>query len=145
MQLKLKRIFSSPEYTIGKLSVNGVYLCDVLEDTVRILIDKNKDGDFDDLGEGKIYGKTAIPRGTYDVILTMSTRFKKILPILRNVPGFAGVRIHGGNTIEDTLGCLLLGENKIKGQVINSQKALKKLMDILVKVPKSEKITITVE
>lgn len=108
MKVEVKRTFKGTEYTIGKLYIDGHYLCDTLEDTVRS-------------AGVKIAGKTAIPAGTYKVRKTMSPRFKKILPEILNVPGFTGVRIHAGNTATDTDGCLLLGLNKKKGQVLESQ------------------------
>lgn len=107
MKVEVKRTFKGTEYTIGKLYIDGHYLCDTLEDTVRNGV--------------KIAGKTAIPAGTYKVKKTMSPRFKKVLPEILNVPGFTGVRIHAGNTAADTDGCLLLGLNKKKGQVLESQ------------------------
>ena len=107
MIVNVKRTFKGSEYTIGKLYIDGHYLCDTLEDTVRKGV--------------KIVGKTAIPAGKYKVKKTMSPRFKKILPEILNVPGFSGVRIHAGNTAADTDGCLLLGLNKAKGQVLESQ------------------------
>lgn len=108
MKVEVKRTFKGTEYTIGKLYIDGHYLCDTLEDTVRPV-------------GVKIAGKTAIPTGTYKVKKTMSPRFKKVLPEILNVPGFTGVRIHAGNTAVDTDGCLLLGLNKKKGQVLESQ------------------------
>lgn len=108
MKLTLKRNFKGADYTIGKLYIDGHYFCDTLEDTVR---PANK----------KIAGKTAIPAGNYKVIKSYSPRFKKILPEILNVPNFTGVRIHAGNTAKDTDGCILLGLNKTKGAVLDSQ------------------------
>lgn len=108
MKLTLKRNFKGADYTIGKLYIDGHYFCDTLEDTVR---PANK----------KISGKTAIPAGNYKVIKSYSPRFKKILPEILNVPNFTGVRIHAGNTAKDTDGCVLLGLNKTKGAVLDSQ------------------------
>lgn len=125
MQLLLKRIYFNPTYTIGKLFINDVYFCDVLEDVNR---DLNKDGDLQDVGEAKQYGKTAIPFGTYKVKITYSNRFKTNLPLLIDVPEFEAIRIHAGNTSEDTHGCLLVGENKIKATLINSKETLRRLM-----------------
>jgi len=105
MKLTLKRIFKGEKYTIGKLYIDGEYFADTLEDPVR---------------EEKIYGETAIPIGTYKVTITLSPRFRRWLPLLHDVPNFEGVRIHRGNTPEDTHGCILVGQNKIKGQVVNS-------------------------
>lgn len=101
--------------TIGKLYVNDKLICDTLEDTVR---DLNRDGDLLDVGEKKVYGETAIPSGTYKMIINMSPRFKKLLPRLLNVPGYDGVLIHTGNLPADTHGCILVGtrgDNCIKG------------------------------
>jgi len=117
MKLKLKRRFFAEEYTIGALSIDGVRFCDTLEDKNR---DYNKDEDLNDPGEGKVYAKTAIPFGTYKVIVNRSPKFKRDLPRLLDVPHFEGILIHRGNTAKDSAGCILVGENKVKGQVINS-------------------------
>lgn len=114
MKVTVKRTFKGPEYTIGKLYIDGEYFCDTLEDTIR---------------KEKIAGQTAIPAGTYKVKKTYSPRFKTILPEILNVPNFTGVRIHSGNTAKDTDGCLLLGLNKTKGAVINSKNAMNFFMD----------------
>lgn len=116
MLVKVVRTFKGSEYTIGKLYIDDNYFCDTLEDTVR------------PKGE-KIYGKTAIPTGKYKVKKTYSPRFKKQLPEILNVPNFAGVRIHSGNTAKDTEGCILLGLNKTKGAVLCSQNAMAFFMD----------------
>ena len=109
MKLKLVRKYCNEKYTIGKLYIDGVYYCDTLEDTVRDLTK-----------EAKVYSQTAIPYGIYKVVVTMSNKFKRLLPLLLNVPYFEGIRIHRGNTANDSAGCILLGENKVKGKVINS-------------------------
>lgn len=119
MKLKLKRRFFGEKYTIGSIDINGAYFCDTLEDKNR---DLNYDGDLNDPGEDKIFSETAIPFGVYVIELRMSPRFKRELPRLLNVPGFDGVLIHRGNTANDTSGCILVGENKVKGKVINSSK-----------------------
>lgn len=115
MKVTVKRTFKGAEYTIGKLYIDDNYFCDTLEDTVR--------------NGTKVYGKTAIPTGKYKVKKTYSPRFKKQLPEILNVPNFSGVRIHAGNTAKDTEGCLLLGLNKVKGSVINSQDAVAFFLD----------------
>jgi hypothetical protein len=119
MELILIRKYFTDTYTIGKLSEEQKYLCDTLEDKVRDLNDINHDGDFDESGEGKEYGKTAIPYGRYRIVVNYSPKLKRVLPLLSNVPGYAGIRIHGGKNSDWTLGCILVGENKIKGGLIN--------------------------
>lgn len=121
LDLELRTIAKRQNYTIGKLFIGGEYFCDTLEDRCRDLKDLNNDGDFDDEGEGKIKGKTAISAGRYEIILTYSPKFKRILPLLVGVPGFDGIRIHFGNDENDTEGCILVGENKVVGKLINSR------------------------
>ena len=116
MRLTLKRRYLGTTYTIGSLLIDGEYFCDTLEDTVR---DLNKNGRFDN-GETKIMHQTAIPYGRYQVVVNLSPKFKRNLPRLLSVPSFDGVLIHRGNTDKDTSGCILVGENKVKGKVINS-------------------------
>jgi hypothetical protein len=131
MKLQLERKYFKDGYTIGDLFVdfergNGwQYLFNMLEDQNR---DLNKDGDLTDPGEGKVYGKTCIPFGTYKIAITLSQRFGVLLPLLQNVPGYTGVRIHPGNTDADTEGCLLPGFNTIKGRVTSSSFCFNKLM-----------------
>ena len=140
MKLKLKRIALKDTYTIGKLYIDDEYFCDTLEDTVR---DLNKNGVFDN-GEKKIYGKTAIPYGTYNVKWTYSNKFKKYMPLIENVPSFAGIRIHAGNSSADTQGCILVGENKAVGKVLNSKNTVNKLYPIIQNACKKGSVTIEV-
>lgn len=154
MELLLKRIALKDTYTIGKLYVNGTYFCDTIEDKVR---DLNKDGDLNDVGEGKIPSLTAIPYGTYEIILkiqspkySLRTNYswcKGYLPRLINVPHFEGILIHAGNKAEDSAGCIIVGENKVKGQVINSMATLKRLYCSILKEAsdRNEKIWIKIE
>lgn len=107
MKLELKRVAIKEKYIIGKLYIDGSYFCDTLEDPIR---------------EVKIKHETAIPFGTYKIIMDVSKRFKKRMPLLLDVPNFAGVRIHSGNTVEHTSGCILVGKNTIKGQLTDSRK-----------------------
>ena len=109
-------MFLGPEYTIGKLSIDGKPYCDTLEDPNR---DTNKNGIFDG-DEKKVAGNTCIPFGKYKVIVNVSPRFGRELPRLLNVPSFDGILIHRGNTAKDTAGCILVGENSVKGKVLNS-------------------------
>ena len=141
MKLTLKRIALRSTYTIGRLYVDGNYFCDTLEDTVR---DLNKDGKFDN-GEKKVYGKTAIPYGTYQIKWTYSPRFKKYTPQLMNVPSFEGIRIHSGNSSTDTEGCLLLGENKKVGMVLNSRATINKFYPIIKEACSNGKVTIEIK
>ena len=132
MKFQVKRVFLGETYTISKLSYmkngNWVYFCDVLEDKVR---DYNKDGDLNDSGETKIYGQTAIPYGKYKMVVTWSPKFQRDLPLLLDVNHFEYIRIHAGNTIDDSHGCLLVGFNKEKGKVLDSKKTLENLMQLL--------------
>lgn len=121
MKLKLIRDTFSDESTIGKLYLDGVYFCETLEDKDRYLEADGK----------KEYGKTCIPRGKYKVELSMSNRFKKLLPILIAVPQFEGIRIHAGNTAEDTDGCILLGRTRRDNFVENSRDAVNEFIQKL--------------
>lgn len=129
MKLTLTRQYKSPTYTISKLYINDVYFCDVIEDKDRGIIQNTP---ISEIKKVKVYGKTAIPYGTYKVKITYSPKFKRNLPLIENVPGFEGIRIHSGNTEKDSAGCLIVGENKVKGKVINSKQTLEKLMNKLV-------------
>ena len=142
MEITLIRFAYRSDYTIGKMYVNDAYFCDTLEDTNR---DLNKNERFDN-GETKVYDRTCIPFGHYTVDLTMSAHFKRVLPILVGVPDFAGVRIHRGNEPSDTLGCILVGENKIKGKVINSTPYEEKLVQMMKAAKgRGETISITIK
>lgn len=135
MNLKLKRIALRDGYTVGRLFVDGQYWCDTLEDKVR---DLSK--------EKKIPGETAIPAGTYDVVVNISPKFRRLLPRLLNVPQFEGILIHRGNSAADSAGCILVGENKVAGKVLNSTYWEKRVTDCLLEAQnKGEDITITVE
>ncbi len=109
--------------TLGELFLDNEFLCDTLEDAVR-------DGDDGVLQKDeKIDGQTAIPLGTYEVIINMSTRFKREMPLLLNVPHFSGVRIHNGNTEAHTLGCILVGDRDTAGaMVLKSRDTFDKLV-----------------
>ena len=126
MNLTLKRLNLTPNYTEGELYVNGVYFCKTLEDTNR---DLNKNGQFDN-NEKKVYGETCIPYGKYKVILSYSPKFKRELPEILEVPNFQGIRIHRGNKISDTLGCILCGEKVKNGYLSNSTPYEIKLVEL---------------
>lgn len=124
MELKLERNVFTEKSTIGTLSINGVAECFILEDKDRGLNDAMP---LSKINELKVYGETAIPYGRYEIDITMSARFKKQLPILLNVKGYEGIRIHTGNKAVDTHGCLLPGNVKGVGRVGDSTIAFNKL------------------
>ena len=143
MEIRVKRIARKDGYTIGKMYINGAYFCDTLEDTDRGLSDSMQ---VNEVLAKKRKGITAIPIGKYDVILTFSPKFKRVLPLLLNVKCYEGVRIHHGNTQASTEGCLLVGENKERGKVLNSRATLEKLMPLFFECEKrKEKVTILIE
>lgn len=143
MDILVKRVAKKPLYTIGKMYLDNSYFCDTLEDIDRGL---NNNMDLDTIKNNKIKGKTAIPTGTYQVILTYSNKFKKTMPLLMNVPGFDGIRIHSGNTADDTEGCILVGENKKVGMVLNSRDWYNKLLQrIKYRISKYEPVSITIK
>lgn len=135
MEILLKRIAKKPNYTIGKLYIDGKYFCDTLEDKDRGLLQSMTE---DEILKIKVKDQTAIPTGKYKIDMnTVSPKFgnsswaklyKGIVPRLINVPGYSGVLIHPGNTASDTSGCILLGQNKVVGQIINSQVTWKAFM-----------------
>lgn len=117
MKLTVKRLELTAASTVGRLAVDGADFCWTLEDTVRT--------------GAKVHGKTAIPAGRYSILLTMSPRFKRVLPLLLDVPGFEGVRIHPGNTAEDTEGCILVGFGHAPDQIQQSRLAFDALFQKL--------------
>lgn len=139
MKIEVKRIAKRNTYTIGKMYIEGNYFCDTLEDVDRGI---NQKDSLDTIKKIKVAGATAIPTGTYKVIVNMSPKFQRNLPRLIDVPGFEGILIHRGNTDKDTAGCILVGENKVVGKVINSTVYEKKLINILQNT--KEDITITI-
>ena len=119
MKLEVVRNMCRATCTIGELFINGNHACYTLEDVVR------PDGE-------KIHGETAIPAGTYTVIINRSIRFGRDLPLLLDVPNFSGVRIHPGNTAEDTEGCLLLGTGVSGDSITHSRDAFNLVFQQLV-------------
>lgn len=152
MELLLDRKYCKEKYTVGRLYIDGVFFSNTLEDKVR---DVNKNGKFDN-GEYKVYAETAIPYGEYEITLdVVSPKFSKYqfykevcngkLPRLLNVPHFEGILIHCGSTASNSAGCILVGNNTIKGGLTNSKETFKKLYSILDKANKNnEKITIKI-
>lgn len=141
LKLLLHRIFFSPTYTIGKLYIDGVYFCDTIEDVNR---DLNHNGKFDN-GESKVKDKTCIGFGVYEVIVNMSTRFKRLLPRILNVPSFDGILIHNGVDETSSSGCIIVGKNTIKGKVTESTYYMNKLTNLLIEAQKTKKIFITIK
>ncbi len=124
MKLSLLRYDSGPKATLGTLAVNGSFQCYTLEDVVRETSEP--------VEKWKVPGKTAIPRGTYRVVIDFSNRFGKPLPHVLDVPGYTGVRIHPGNTSEDTEGCILVGGKPTGPDFIpNSRQTFNKLFSML--------------
>lgn len=128
MEITVKRKFKGNNYTIGSLYIDDKYFCDTLEDIDRGLTDNMTDSYISTV---KVVDQTAIPTGSYKVTITYSNRFQKLLPLINNVKGFSGIRIHSGNTKEDTSGCILVGFNTKKGKVVNSRVTFNKLFNIL--------------
>ena len=142
MKLELTRKYKKDKYCIGRLYIDGNYFCDTLEDVDRGI---NQKDSLDTIKKIKVAGATAIPTGTYKVIVNMSPKFQRNLPRLIDVPGFEGILIHRGNTDKDTAGCILVGENKVVGKVINSTPYETKLVDILSKAQAvNDAITISI-
>ena len=150
MELKLHRLFKNNTYSIGKLYIDDVYFCDTLEDTDRGI---KSTMTIDEIAKLKQKSITAIPTGRYKITLSIqSPKFKSYaqyafcngyLPRLINVPGFEGVLIHIGNKPEDTDGCILVGKNKAKGQVLESTTTFKELYNKLKQ--STEDIYITID
>ncbi|MGA0558744.1 DUF5675 family protein [Larkinella sp. VNQ87] len=141
MNLSLIRKDFSDQSTLGALSIDGHFFCFVLEDRERGL---HSAMSHSELLANKVFGKTAIPTGRYEIILSFSERFQKQLPLLLNVPGFEGIRIHSGNVAAHTEGCLLVGSGILPNRVGNSRATLNSLMKLLNKTAKKEKIFIEI-
>lgn len=152
MTLTLKRTWKKQNYTIGELFADGKYLCNTLEDTDRGL---NNNMSENTIHSKKIYGNTAIPTGTYKIQMSYSSKFASRkwaaryggkVPELLNVKGFAGIRIHPGNTADDTLGCILPGKNTTVGRVNQSTQCYYEILDnyIIPAIIRGENVSITI-
>jgi hypothetical protein len=130
MNLTLIRKYPGTDCIIGELLLDGVFECYTLEDIERPV---------------KIPGVTAIPRGFYEVVITYSERFKKLLPLLLNVPNFDGVRIHTGNVAANTEGCILVGQVKATDSIQQSKLAFDVLFPKLQAAAGKEKIIMEVK
>lgn len=144
MLVTIDRKWKKDGYTISRLYVNGeLFGCNTLEDTDRGL---RQDMPLEEIKKKKVYGETAIPSGSYECVYTFSNRFKKMLPLLKNVPGFDGIRIHSGNSAKDTLGCILVGKNDKKGWISDSRNWTSKLITKMQEAwNKKEKVTILIQ
>ncbi len=129
MKLDLIRKEFTVISTIGDLLIDGKFYCYTLEDMYR---------------DKKIKKVTAIPYGTYEVIINFSNRFQKPMPLLLNVPNFEGIRIHNGSTADHTEGCILLGFTKSKDFIGNSKSAFNSFMPKLQAGLKTGKVFITI-
>lgn len=129
MILTIRRKHGTVGYTQGRLYINGDYFCDTLEDQERPV---------------KIPGATCINSGVYNVIVTKSNRFRRLMPLLLNVAHFEGVRIHSGNTAADTEGCILVGEFLSDGYIKNSRVTFNKLFSKITSGLKSDGV-VTIE
>lgn len=151
MEIRIYRKFKKDTYTIGKMYINGIYFCDTCEDKDRGLDQSMPETTIKKL---KVYGKTAIPIGVYDVIpcaafsrKSWSKKYNCKMPLISMTKGFVGVFVHPANTAEELLGCIAVGENKAKGKVLNSVNTFCALMDTYI-VPawkRNEKIKIIIE
>lgn len=134
MRITVDRRWKKDSYTIGRMSIDGVPFCNTLEDKVRDLTK-----------ESKVFGRTAIPAGTYRITMTYSPKFKRVMPLVNGVPQFEAIRIHPGNKAEDTEGCILVGENTVIGGLTNSRiysdKLNKSIQDA---IDKKEDVFITI-
>jgi hypothetical protein len=126
MVITVKRLYKTDNSVIGEMLIDGIFECFTLEDAERPV---------------KIKGETAIPKGTYRVIINESNRFKRLLPLLIDVPNFEGVRIHSGNSNHDTEGCILVGQTRNKNYIGQSRKAFDKLFK---KMQVAKNITLTI-
>ena len=128
MRIELVRIAFNSTYTIGKLYVDGKYFSDVLEDVDRGLDSSMTESE---ILEKKVKGQTAIPTGHYAINITYSPKYKRMMPLLLDVKGFSGIRIHSGNTAKDTEGCLIVGKNKKVGMVLESRDTYQRLFKMM--------------
>lgn len=144
MKIIVTREHFNDKCTIGELTVDGDdFKCYTLEDKDRKL---SAEDSPEFIVGMKVYGKTAIPYGTYELAVTFSNRFKKNLPLLLNVKGFEGIRIHTGNTDADTHGCLLVGTEKdvVNNRILNSRTAFAELMLLINERIKTEKVFVEI-
>lgn len=144
MKITLKRKYHADSYTIGDLFIDGTFFCNTIEDRIRQLpqVCPNTPKGMNCTCKEKIYAETAIPSGTYKVTMSYSPKFKRVLPLLHNVPHFIGILIHSGTDENSSAGCIIVGMNKVKGKVVDSRKTSDALNEIL---SKEKEIIITIQ
>lgn len=141
MRMTLQRIDANQSRTIGKLYVDGDFQAYTCEDRTRV-----DNPDTPENEGAKVKGQTAIPCGTYRVVITHSPRFGKDLPLLLDVPGFEGIRIHAGNTAEDTEGCILVGLGRNNHGIVSSRVALGNLQHSIARaIERGEEVWLTIQ
>lgn len=142
MEILVERKWPRKDYTVGICYVNGERFSETLEDADRGL---RQDMTLSQLKKLKKYGSTAIPTGTYEVKSYFWPKYRKYYPWIQNVPAYEGILIHGGATHAQTLGCVLVGENKQVGKLTNCEKYVRKLTSMVQECEKrGEKVTITI-
>ena len=140
MEILVNRRTKTKLSTISDVTIDGVFFCFGLEDVDRGL---NQSMPLQEIRAKKVFAQTAIPAGRYELIINFSNRFQQYMPLLLNVPGFEGVRIHPGNKAANTEGCLLLGQTEGIDFIGNSRAAYRSFLPKLRAVEKKEKIFIT--
>ena len=142
MEILIDRKYKMQNYTIGRVFIDNKYFSDCLEDTDRGL---TSDMSITEIKNKKVYGKTCIPSGLYTILYTYSPKYQRLMPLVDNVKGFSGIRIHSGNTAKDSLGCILLGFNKEKGKVLKSRDTCNKFYKLIEEAIKNkESITLKI-
>lgn len=139
MEIVLDRAYKKKTYTVGWWYVDGVQMCNTMEDADRGL---RQDMPLAEVLDRKIYGETAIPTGTYTVKMTYSPRFRRMMPEILDVKGFSGIRIHSGTTALHTQGCIILGDNTQRAKVLRSKERCSEFEKMLKKAGGTAKLTI---
>lgn len=142
MNIVLSRKKLEKEYTIGEMILPDGVSYHTMEDTDRGLTSSMP---LSEIATIKRPGITAIPKGRYELCLTYSNRFKRSLPLLLDVPGYSGVRIHSGNTAHDTEGCILIGKVCMEDHILDSRAAMKEFMKWFTNAIHINKVFITIE
>lgn len=143
MIITIQRKYKKKDYTIGNMYIDGVFFCNTLEDTDRGLC---SDMPITEIKRVKIYAKTAIPTGTYELDVVTWPKYKIKVPMILAVPGYSGILIHNGTNHEHTAGCPLVGINNVVGGLTRGKEYMNKLTEIVSKEIKlGKKVYITIE